>query len=296
MGWKHNWYNKRSAKKHNWDPSWFGATAFNNTLTSNIKEFQSLHGLKADGYCGPLTYRRAYTNKEAYGSEIPDQALTTEATNFIICGGLKVPVEWPKVETSWIKEGCFSPRSTLRTPTMVVTHWDAALSAKSCKRILERRKISTHFVIDNDGTILQLVDTNHVAWHAGNRRVNKASVGVDFSNAVYTKYNKVYKKRGFGERPIIEGWRVHGRKVKPFLGYYPVQIDAYKALLKALHKHYGIPLDCPLAADGKLLTKVHNDSKRARFKGVVNHYNLTRGKWDSSGLQLDVILKEIATN
>ena len=110
------------------------------------------------------------------------------------------------------------------------------------------------------------------------------------------KYNKVYKRKGFGFRPVIEGWRVHGWRPKPFLGSYPVQIEAYKALLEALHDHYGIPLECPLDDDGALLTKVHPPSKRAKFKGVINHYNLSKKKWDTLGLQLDEILEEIRDN
>ena len=68
---------------------------------------------------------------------------------------------------------------------------------------------------------------------------------------------------------------------------------ALQALLEALHKHYDIPLECPLDDDGNLLTGVHKPSKRAKFKGVVNHYNLSKKKWDTLGLQLDQILEEI---
>ena len=238
-----------------------------------------------------MTYRRKVADREA--SPFVEEDLRKKNHGHIICAGEKVEIGWDKVDIDFIKEGCFSIQRKVRKPTMVVTHWDAALSAKSCKRILERRGISTHFVIDNDGTIVQLVDTNHVAWHAGRRRVNKASVGIDFSNAVYTKYQKTYASRGHGHRPVVEGWRVHGRKIKPFLGFYPVQVEAYKQLLLALSRHYGIELECPLDDDGKLLTGVHSPSRRGKFKGIVNHYNLTRGKWDTSGLQLDEILNEI---
>tara|TARA_R110000824_G_C15188530_1_gene674500 strand:+ start:270 stop:1154 length:885 start_codon:yes stop_codon:yes gene_type:complete len=293
MSWYKRNYNKRSAKKHGWDPSWFEATDFNNDLIEKIKEFQTDHDLEADGLCGPMTYRRKYTARQMLS--IPDEEVNSDkTTKFIYCDGIKRRISWDKVETSWIKDGCFSKYKKQRTPTMIVTHWDAALSAASCKRILEKRKISTHFVIDNDGTILQLVDTNHAAWHAGIRSVNRASIGIDFSNAVYTKYNLTYQRRGHGLRPVIENWRVHGRKIKPFLGYYPVQIEAYKALLVALHEYYGIELKCPLNDEGELLTTVDDNARKAKFKGVVNHYNLTKGKWDSSGLELDKILKEIA--
>ena len=294
MNWFKIRYNKRSAKKYGWEPSWFGATEFNNELIKNIKEFQELHDLKADGLCGPTTYRRAYTNKLVYIDNVEDAMQTEIKKNRIICNGVPVSIKWDKIEISWINDKCFSKvKNKIRKPTMVVTHWDATLSAASCKRILEKRKISTHFVIDNDGTIVQLVDPQDVAWHAGIRKVNKASVGIDFSNAVYTKYNKAYAKKGFGLRPVIDGWRVHGWRPKPFLGAYPIQIEAYKALLEALHKHYGIPMECPLDDDGNLLTGIHKPSKRAKFKGVVNHYNLSKKKWDTLGLELDKILEEI---
>jgi len=294
MNWFKIRYNKRSAKKYGWEPSWFGATEFDGVLIENIKEFQELHDLKADGLCGPATYRRAYTNKLVYIDNAEDAMQTEIKKNRIICNGVPVSIKWDKIEISWINDKCFSKvKKKIRKPTMIVTHWDATLSAASCKRILEKRKISTHFVIDNDGTIVQLVDPQDVAWHAGIRKVNKASVGIDFSNAVYTKYNKAYAKKGFGLRPVIDGWRVHGWRPKPFLGAYPIQVEAYKALLEALHKHYGIPMECPLDDDGNLLTGIHKPSKRAKFKGVVNHYNLSKKKWDTLGLELDKILEEI---
>tara|TARA_R110002020_G_scaffold248611_2_gene462631 strand:- start:549 stop:1433 length:885 start_codon:yes stop_codon:yes gene_type:complete len=292
VSWYKRNYNKRSAKKHGWDPSWFGASAFDEELIEKIKIFQETNNLTVDGLCGSMTYRRMYTSRQMF--QIPDEEVDySDNDKFIYCDGYKKKIKWDKVKTSWIKDGCYSKQAKYRTPTMIVTHWDAALSAASCKRILEKRKISTHFVIDNDGTILQLVDTNHVAWHAGIRSVNKASIGVDFSNAVYTKYNLTYQRRGHGLRPVIENCRVHGRKIKPFLGYYPVQLEAYKALLRALHEHYQIELKCPLDAEGNLLTTVDDTARKAKFKGVVNHYNLTKKKWDTSGLELDKILKEI---
>ena len=66
MNWWKIIYNKKSAKKYDWEPSWFGSKNFDSELIENIKEFQDLHDLKADGLCGPSTYRRAYTNKLAY--------------------------------------------------------------------------------------------------------------------------------------------------------------------------------------------------------------------------------------
>ena len=289
MSWWKIRYNKKSAKKYDWAPFWFGATQFDQYLVECIKGFQRDHGLTADGLCGPETYRRAYTYLEARVK--PEEE--SDNSSFILCDGEKVKIDWDKVKIDPIKSGCYKNISSHRTPTMVVTHWDATLSAKSCKNILEKKGISTHFVIDNDGTIVQLLDTNHIGWHAGIRSVNNASIGIDFSNAVYEKYNKTYEKRGFGLRPIIKDWRVHGRKIKPFLGYYPAQLEAYSALIKTICLHYNIPLECPLDDEGKLKTSVDKEAAKAKFKGVVNHYNLTTKKWDTLGLELDSILKDI---
>lgn len=41
-------YNKKSAKKYGWNPSWFGSRDFDSDLVINIKVFQKEHGLFAD--------------------------------------------------------------------------------------------------------------------------------------------------------------------------------------------------------------------------------------------------------
>ena len=58
MSWRQNRYNKKSAKKLGWEPSWFSANDFNSFLVERIKDFQQSHELAQDGLCGPMTYRR----------------------------------------------------------------------------------------------------------------------------------------------------------------------------------------------------------------------------------------------
>jgi hypothetical protein len=118
-------------------------------------------------------------------------------------------------------------------------------------------------------------------------------VGIDFSNAYYLKYQGYYRKKGFGNRPILSDSRVHGHKLKPHLGYYPVQIEAYKALLKCLDAHYGIELKCPLEVGGQMLCGVSEEAADGKFKGVVSHYHLTTRKIDCAGLEIDEIIQEI---
>ena len=149
-----------------------------------------------------------------------------------------------------------------------------------------------HFLIDNDGTIYQMVDTQHIGWHAGIRDVNKNSIGIDFSDAYYTKYQNWYVRRGFGERPILEGVKMHGRTLDPFLGYYPIQLEALKQLWKAYHKWLDIPLEYP-QTDGKWCQTEHPTSIKGTFRGFNNHYNYTKGKIDCAGLNVPKLLEEV---
>ena len=284
MNWFKKRYNKSSAKKYGWHPSWLAPylSEFDEELLDEVIKFQVEHDLKPDGLVGAMTFRRLLANRELVCEE-------EDTENFLLINGQRVSIDWD-TKIDLIKPGAFRKSRGTRKPIMLVTHWDACTSAASCKRVLEARNISTHFCIDNDGVIYQYLDTNDIGWHAGG--VNSRSIGVDISNAYYTKYNKTYKKRGFSARPILKNSYVHGRKLKPHLGYYAIQLEAYKVLIKTLCDHYDIPLEVP-EENGKLLTGVHSGAAAAKFNGVVCHYHLTRGKIDCAGLELKKIVDSL---
>ena len=112
-----------------------------------------------------------------------------------------------------------------------------------------------------------------------------------------TCYNAVdlHIKNGLGERPVIKKGeaRVHGHGLREHLGFYPVQLEALKALWLAIHNGVGIPLECPSDPSGELVTTVDERCKSSSFEGFVNHYNLTRRKIDCAGLDLPSMLKDI---
>ena len=60
-----DFYNRASAHKLGWEPSWFGADEFDEKLAEKIKEFQRKMGIEADGLCGPQTFARLITEREA---------------------------------------------------------------------------------------------------------------------------------------------------------------------------------------------------------------------------------------
>ena len=284
MGWILNRYNRRSAKKFGWDPSWLNSRYYDNVLERRIKSFQASHDLKVDGMVGTNTFRRMQLHNEMRQDSL-------EKTNSLMINGKLIPIDWPKVRRDLLPSRCYKKYRKQRKPQVVVTHWDVCTSADSCKKVLEKKGISTHFVIDNDGTIVQLVDANNIAWHA--KGSNNNSIGIDISNAYYLKYRPRYEKMGLKPRPVLMDSRVHGRALKPHLGYYPEQLEAYKALIDFLNKNLGILLEYPKNDDGSLCTGVYPAAVKGKFKGVVNHYNLTRNKIDTAGLKVDEIIESI---
>ena len=300
-----DFYNKSSSDSLGWDPSWFGCKEFDYILIKAIQKWQKSCGLKADGLVGPMTYRRVWTEREANISDHkPSNRTSWNATNSIVHNGNFIPIEWDKV-ILWdqrdgfkANKGCYTDYSGKpdRKPTMFVNHWDVCLSSESCATVLNRRGISVHFLIDNDGTIFQMLDTQHKAWHAGIPRYeggNTKGIGVEISNAYYLKYQDWYVKNGFGPRPIQENAWVHGKKKDPFLDFYPVQIEALKALWKAIHIGTNIPLEYPKNVEGYVDTGLNQDCERGKFNGFCNHYNFIKTKIDCAGLDLPKLLEEV---
>lgn len=282
--------NKLSAQELKWTPSWFQCKDFNSDLITNIKAFQDKCGLSPTGIMDDSTFRRKMTEREA------DNVRADTIHPVIYCNDKPVSIAWNKVKTFKQPGGFEAPLGSYkkmlsRKPNLFVVHFDVCLSSRSCFDVLKTRGLSVHFLIDNDGTIYQTLDTKHVAWHA--KGVNDGSVGVEISNAFYEKYNKTYEQMGLEPRPVITDSKVHGQKIENHLGFYPVQIEAFKALIKALNIGCGIPLDTPVDAAGKQINTVSKDVADSKFKGIVHHFQITTNKIDSVGLDLPNIIKEI---
>jgi hypothetical protein len=297
-------YNQSSSSSLGWDPSWFGEKYCDDDLIKAVKKWQKENSLVSDGLVGPTTYRRIWTERESKIDDFKPYTYSPKENAYIVHNGKFIPIQWGKV-ILWGEDGGLKGASGTyynnsgkedRKPTIFVNHWDVCLSSESCERVLAKRGVSVHFCIDNDGTIYQLLDTQHSAWHAGNSKVNKCSIGVEISNAYYTKYQDWYVRNGFGERPVWEDVKLHGGTQKPFLGFYDVQIEAAKALWRALHDGLDIPLECPIGDDGNMLTTVSSDVSSARFKGVVHHFHVTRKKIDCGGFDLKTHLEDTKKN
>ena len=209
----------------------------------------------------------------------------------IRCKETEVSIDWEDT-VLWSDERGLECKSTQyktvsgdRRPSIdkIVVHWDGCLSSNQCAKVLRDRGLSAHFCIDNDGTIYQLMDTNHVAWHA--RGVNSKSIGIEISNAVYMKHARRYRPA----RPRIKESMLHGKTFQEHLGFYDVQVAALKELIKALCSFYNIPLEYP-NQDGEL---IRNAIKTSSFTGVICHYHVTKNKVDPACLDLAKLIEEI---
>lgn len=81
----------------------------------------------------------------------------------------------------------FGPRKGCIAPDLVIIHYTAM---QSCAAALDRlcdpaHEVSAHYLIDQTGTTLQLVDEAHRAWHAGRSYwrgetdINSHSIGIE---------------------------------------------------------------------------------------------------------------------
>lgn len=297
-----DFYNKSSADSLGWTPEWFGADSFDEDLVANVKKWQKKNGLKADGLVGPATYRRIWTEREAEISDFKPLNREFSDQSFIVHNGKFLPINWGKVVLWDEKEGLSCNPGTYtsyagrpdRKPHYFVNHWDVCLSSSSMAKVIAKRGISIHFGIDNDGTIYQLLDTQHAAWQAGGRKWNHDSIGVEIANAYYTKYQSWYEKNGLGQRPLVKKGSavVHGRGLGEHLGFYPVQLEALKQLWLALHKGLGIPLEFPADDQGEPVMTVDKRCERSEFEGFINHYNLTKRKIDCASLDMKSLMSE----
>jgi N-acetylmuramoyl-L-alanine amidase len=82
------------------------------------------------------------------------------------------------------------PRLRGLTPSLLILHYTGLPNVERSLEILSREdcKVSCHYVVDTDGRIIQMVDENMRAWHAGlsswlgETDINSASIGIEIQN------------------------------------------------------------------------------------------------------------------
>lgn len=78
----------------------------------------------------------------------------------------------------------------LKNPNTIVIHYTASNNKNSVIHTLyeSSKQVSAHFVVDQKGTVTQLLPLNKIGWHAGRSRlgnrigINKYSIGIEIVN------------------------------------------------------------------------------------------------------------------
>ena len=142
------------------------------------------------------------------------------------------------------------------TPRILVVHFTSGASGRSSAewfRSPENRSSSAHLVIDRDGSVIQCLPFDTVAWHAGRSQwkglvgLNRHSLGIELAN-----WGSL-TRRGSGwvtptGRPIADPVMAVHRNGNPdgsraAIGWEPypaAQIGALEAIARALVATYGI--------------------------------------------------------
>ena len=87
---------------------------------------------------------------------------------------------------------------------IIIHYTGMKTESKALKRLLDpKSKVSTHYFIKNNGTVINMVPDYYVAWHAGishwgnYKSLNKYSIGVEISNPGHE-----HKYKNFSQKQI----------------------------------------------------------------------------------------------
>ena len=95
-----------------------------------------------------------------------------------------------ELECRWGTTPNFGPRAAGFTPDILLMHYTAMASGEAAIDWLcdPSSGVSCHYLVDDDGTITQMVSEDQRAWHAGQsswkgvRDINSCSIGIEIQN------------------------------------------------------------------------------------------------------------------
>ncbi len=167
---------------------------------------------------------------------------------------------------------------------MVTLHSTMTYDVRAVIRALLERSLSTHLLVDWDGTIYQVADLGLRARHAG--LVNDRSIRVDLINPMITRQKLKTKYIANRElllrkhklsRPFRKA-TIQGRTIEA-MGYTKPQLESTYALVNALVRLFpNVPARIPRGPDKKVLMGVVKDL--SKLKGVVGHWHTSELRWD----------------
>jgi len=104
----------------------------------------------------------------------------------------------------------------------IVIHYTGMQSERACiKRLTSHKsKVSTHYLINREGTITKMVDEKKVAWHAGKSRwknlinLNDKSIGVELVNKGHQFGYENFSKKQISKLILLCEYLIKKYKIK----------------------------------------------------------------------------------
>jgi N-acetyl-anhydromuramyl-L-alanine amidase AmpD len=168
----------------------------------------------------------------------------------------------------------------------VVVHWTGGAGANEAPAVYRTLRgtvgpktpdgLSIHYVIEDDGKVVQMAAASLVCLHAG--VANKFSIGIEVvSPGIPGKARDGEARRGIARDVYTDA--IRGRDVT-MLDYTIAQTDALTLLCERLCSEHKIARAVPLAPDGSLLRREMTDAELGSFNGVMGHYHCHERKLD----------------
>jgi hypothetical protein len=178
-------------------------------------------------------------------------------------------------------------------------HHSGLYRAKTTFHVLHnQRRLSVHFILDDNGVIYQTLDLREKAWHGGGN--NPMSVGIEIdSRAHASRFPDAYDEAHCKKYGVLPRRKRIDYVQKRWMKGYEYNDKQYEALIKlaiALKKVFPKmgSMQFPTNSKGRVLK--HIISKPKKHAGLICHYNNSKSKNDPIALDHYRLLRGIKYN
>ena len=167
-------------------------------------------------------------------------------------------------------------RKRTKKPICILLHDSVTASAKACFRVLEQKKYSTHYMIDENGDVFECADPEkQTTFHAS--AFNDNSIGIDMITLLSP--SKIEKdnapNRARRKRLIDREWSAH--KSGKVIDYTEAQKKALSLLVRHLCERFDIRNAAPDVLTG-YGEKLKVEAKE--YRGIIAHGQTSSKRWD----------------
>jgi hypothetical protein len=160
------------------------------------------------------------------------------------------------------------------------------------------RKLSVHFILDDDGTLYQTLDLVECAWHGGKN--NGCSVGIEIdSRALASKVPDAYNKYNCERHNVAPHKSRFDKLQKNFINGYEFTDKQYETLIRLgkglmdLFPKINSNPDFPRDAKGRVVKEAFDSLKHC---GFICHYHASDNKIDPISFDFERFLLGIKNN